>query len=116
MVVEDDKSSQRLMGFFLRDKYELCFTESVAGAREILKRGKINMILLDLSLLGDENGLDLVRFLRATAKWVDLPIIATTAHAFQTDRAECMDAGCNGFIAKPISRDKLVHAIKTLIE
>jgi len=116
LVVEDDNSSQRLMEFFLRAKYKLFFAETVVEAKKIIHENKIDLILLDLSLLGNEDGLDLVRYLREKTKWKNLPVIATTAHAFVSDRDKCMEAGCNGFVTKPLMRDKLISKINELLK
>jgi len=115
LVVEDDPNSQKLAGFTLKKDFELFFAESVAEAKDHLASHDIQMILLDLSLKGDEDGLDLARFLRSEAKWQDVPIIALTAHAFTSDRDRCMDAGCNEFMTKPFRRLELLEAINSLI-
>jgi len=75
----------------------------------------IQLILLDLSLRGDEDGLDLARFLRADDKWDRVPIIALTAHAFAADRDRCMGAGCNDFMTKPFRLAELKETIQRLI-
>ncbi len=115
LVVEDDPNSQKLAGFTLKKDFELFFAESVAEAKEQLSSHDIQMVLLDLSLKGDEDGLDLARFLRSTEQWKTLPIIALTAHAFTSDRDRCMDAGCNEFMTKPFRRLELLEAINKLI-
>ncbi|MFQ6612964.1 MAG: response regulator [Fidelibacterota bacterium] len=112
LVVEDDESTQKLMYFFLRDLYELHFADTVTKSKEIMDENPIDMVLLDLSLAGDEDGLDLARYLRKTEQWADLPIVATTAHAFTSDRTRCMEAGCTDYLAKPINRSLLMETIK----
>ncbi len=107
LVVEDDPNSQRLMYFFLKDLADICFAESVSKAKEELKNKKIALVLLDLSLVGDEDGLALARWARQEEAFKDLPIIATTAHAFVSDRNQCLEAGCTGYIAKPVNRQEL---------
>lgn len=47
-------------------------------AKKQLTQQDVDLILLDLSLEGDEDGLALVRYLRATDRWRDLPVIAIT--------------------------------------
>jgi CheY-like chemotaxis protein len=116
LVVEDDESTQKLMYFFLRDLYELHFADTVAKSKEILAEHPVDMVLLDLSLAGDEDGLDLARYLRKTEQWADLPIIATTAHAFTSDRTRCLEAGCTDYLAKPINRNLLMETIKKRLE
>lgn len=112
LVVEDDESTLRMMYYFLREDYEPKFADRISEAREILKSESVEMILLDLSLKGKGDGLDLVRELRKSKKWKKIPIIATTAHVFTTDKERCMEAGCNDFLPKPISRTQMLNTIE----
>ena len=115
LVVEDDPNSQKLASFTLSKNYTLHFAESVADSKKMLKLHDIQMILLDLSLRGDEDGLDLARFLRAGDKWNKVPIVALTAHAFTSDKDRCMEAGCNDFMTKPFRLADLKETIQRLI-
>ncbi len=115
LVVEDDPNSQKLASFTLSKDYKLHFAESVADAKKKLDAHDIQIILLDLSLRGDEDGLDLARFLRANAKWDKVPIVALTAHAFPADKDRCMNAGCNDFMTKPFRLAVLKETIERLI-
>ena len=116
LLVEDDPDSQKLIEYFLKEKYELCFAISVEEAKQLLKKYKIDLILLDLSLPGKEDGLDLVRWMRKTKTWKKTPAIATTVHAFTSDREKCLAAGCNDYISKPIIRKKLNEKIRKVLE
>lgn len=115
LVVEDDPNSKKLAIFTLRKDFELFFADSVAESKEQLEKNNIELILLDLSLKGDEDGLDLVRYLRSKEKWISIPIIALTAHAFTSDRDRCLEAGCNDYITKPFRRLNLLETINKLI-
>ncbi len=112
LLVEDDASSQKLTEFFLKKKFDIYFAVSVMEAKQQLKKYTIDLILLDLSLIGNEDGLDLVRWMRKTNTWKKTPVIATTAHAFTKDRDNCTAAGCNDYISKPIKREKLLEKMK----
>ncbi|MEE9189990.1 MAG: PAS domain S-box protein, partial [Candidatus Neomarinimicrobiota bacterium] len=79
LVVEDDKDSQQLINFYLRNEYNIWFATSVANAKSLIEEHPIGLILLDLSLEGDEDGLNLVRQLRNEEKWRGMPVIALTA-------------------------------------
>lgn len=115
LVVEDVLESQQLVMYLLKGHYETCFAISVINAKEILRKNPVDLILLDLSLAGDEDGLDLVRFLRTEEKWKDLPVVAVTAHAFNADKINCIEAGCDDYLAKPIKRTDLLDIIKRYI-
>jgi len=88
----------------------------VGGAKEQLKKYPVKLILLDLSLIGNEDGLDLVRWMRKTKTWKETPVIATTAHAFTKDKDNCLVAGCEVYLSKPIKRDILLEKINKYME
>ncbi len=111
LVVEDDPHSQLLYKALLIDKYKLFTCASVLSAKEHLKKHKIDLVLLDLSLKGEEDGLVLARYIRASEKWNKVIIIAVTAHAFVFDKEKCIKAGCNDFYTKPIRGYTLISHI-----
>ena len=64
---------------------------------------------------GAEDGLDLTRSLRAKGRWMQIPIVALTAYATLEDRNSALEAGCDDFVAKPISRNDLIAKIDALL-
>ncbi len=115
LLVEDDLDAQLLGRVHLQTKYNVSVAANVSEAIDILKRVSVNLILLDLSLGGGDDGLDLVRYLRKLKKWKDLPVIALTAHAFSSDQRGSMEAGCNDFLSKPVGWEIVLDRIKTYI-
>lgn len=71
---------------------------------------KPDLILMDIQIAGDLNGLDVVKQLRADGH--TLPIIAVTAYAMVGDKERCLEAGCDDYIAKPIPIPLLVELFK----
>ncbi|MFH1852686.1 MAG: PAS domain S-box protein [Candidatus Neomarinimicrobiota bacterium] len=116
LVVEDDINSRNLLTYFLQSGYQLVFSVAVQPALEIIQSKKVDLILLDLSLDGNDNGLDLLHVLRQSGKYQNLPVIATTAHAFSSDRDNCVAAGCNDYLPKPINQKKLLKKIDALLQ
>ncbi|MEA3287039.1 MAG: PAS domain S-box protein [Candidatus Marinimicrobia bacterium] len=112
LIVEDDENAQRLFGLFLKDHYVVYFASTVAQGRDRLNSTPIDLVVTDLSLIGGEDGLALVRWVRKQERFNKMPVIALTAHAFVSDRGKCMDAGCNDFITKPIFRAQLLEIIQ----
>ena len=55
------------------------------------------------------DGLELVSRIRQTERLRDIPVIAVTAHAMTGDRERTLDAGCDGYISKPIDEDELLE-------
>jgi len=114
LVVEDDLNSQLLMKHYIMDNYDYDFSVSVAEAKKQIKNRHVDIILLDIALQGSEDGLDLARYIRQEGKWPHIKIIATTAHAFSKDRDNCMSAGCDNYISKPIKKTELLEMVGKL--
>jgi PAS domain S-box-containing protein len=117
LLVEDDTDNQELVLAMLAERYGVVVAASVTEARQQLAihSGEIQVILLDLSLRGDEDGLAFARWARSSESWSSVPIIAVTAHAFDTDRERALAAGCDGFIAKPFDRAEVVARLEELL-
>ena len=112
LIVEDDENAQRLFGLFLKNHYTVHFATTVKEGRECLESNSIDLVVTDLSLVGGEDGLALVSWIRTNGKYDAMPVIALTAHAFISDKDRCLDAGCNDFITKPIFRSQLIEIIQ----
>jgi CheY-like chemotaxis protein len=72
----------------------------------------IELILMDV-MMPEMDGIEATRHIRAQGgKWATIPIIAVTAKAMQGDREQCLEAGANDYISKPVDVDKLLSLIK----
>ncbi len=116
LIVEDDKQVQVLYNFLLPPHYELIMVDSVLDASKTLDANQIDCVILDLSLAGEYDGLELARIIRQDQNNSTLPIIAITAHAFDSDRIRVQASGCNEYMSKPIDQDELVEAIENLLK
>ena len=111
LLVENDLHNRKTLEVILKGKYETPYAVSVNEAKKQLREYQVNLIILDLSLEGDEDGLDLVAYMKAKDGLKDIPVIAVTAHAFTTDRDNVFKAGCNAYMSKPINIQKLLGMI-----
>lgn len=108
LVVEDDKFSFKYLETILK-KYEINILHAVNGleAVELCKANpQIALVLMDIQL-PSMSGYDATRLIRKM--YQSLPIIAQTANAFDEDRTKCLEAGCDDYLAKPISMSTLVN-------
>lgn len=79
--------------------------ESAHKGIEIALKQAPDLILMDLSM-PDMDGLTATRFIRTIPELCDIPIVALTANAMDSDRDRSLEAGCDGYIKKPIDVDK----------
>lgn len=111
LYVEDDITSQELVEMILRKFHEIKYVISGEEALELIKTYQFDLILMDISLKGGINGLQLTKILRNNPLYNKIPIIAVTAHAFENDRIASMEAGCNDYISKPVRKNDLLTII-----
>jgi two-component system OmpR family response regulator len=112
LVVDDDAEIRSLLDAYLRKNG---FRVSVAAEGRamwgVLARAKVDLIVLDLMLPG-EDGLALCRRLRAD---VDTPVIMLTARGEETDRIVGLEMGADDYLAKPFSPRELLARIKSVL-
>jgi CheY-like chemotaxis protein len=102
LVVEDNETNQMLVRAVLEmHGYRVSVAGSADEALEELRRNPPSLILMDVQLPG-KDGLSLTRELKADPSSSSIPIVALTAHAMNGDRELALEAGCAGYIAKPI--------------
>ena len=110
LVVEDNKTNQMLIKLLLMD-YGLTFKLANDGveAVEIFQKEKFDLVLMDENM-PNKNGLEAMREIREYEKENTLqftPIVALTANALESDKKRFLEAGMDGFIAKPIDNKLL---------
>jgi PAS domain S-box-containing protein len=112
LLVEDDGATQGYMRLLLGRQYALSIVDSSESALEILQQQLFDLVLMDISIKGELNGLDLTRIIRSQSTYRHLPIIAVTAHSQAVDEAQCLAAGCTDFVSKPAAPKALIQAIE----
>ncbi|MCX8056791.1 MAG: response regulator [Ignavibacteria bacterium] len=116
LYVEDHLESALLVRTLLKGKCEVHFTETYEETMDYLKDNEVDLILLDINLPGKRDGVDLVKDLRNNEKFKNLPIIALTAYALAGDRERLLEAGCDEYISKPMSKKELFDKIQKFIK
>ena len=72
---------------------------------------RIDLVLMDI-MMPEMNGLTAMREIRKNFEWESLPIIALTAKAMRDDQEQCIQAGANDYLAKPLDVEKLLSLIR----
>lgn len=112
LIVDDDAEIRSLLSQYLV-KNGLRVTAVAEGRAmwQALDAGRIDLIVLDLMLPGDD-GLTLCRNLRAKS---DIPVIMLTARGEETDRIVGLEMGADDYLAKPFSARELLARIKAIL-
>ena len=116
LLVEDDNINQLTIKKFLENRYTTIITDSSDEVLGILKKNKVDIILMDISIWGKMNGLELTKVLKATREFSHIPVIAVTAHAFEDDKQNALEAGCDSYLAKPFSKDSLLGMMSDFVD
>jgi PAS domain S-box-containing protein len=116
LVVEDNEVNRRVAQALLeREGYEVLLAENGRIALDMLRAGAVvDLALMDVQM-PEMDGYATTAAIRADPSLAGLPIIATTAHAMKEDRDQCLAAGMNDFISKPIRASELAEAIRRLL-
>lgn len=116
LAVEDEPLNAALLEAILaRAGYHLEVATDLAAAREFLAEETPALILLDRHL-PDGDGLDLVEPIRAMERLRDVRILLVSASVLPRDQAAALEAGCDGFLAKPVRVKPLVDEVRRLLD
>lgn len=112
LIAEDNDSNFILMTYILKRDYEFVRAKNGQEAVDMANQGGFELILMDIKM-------PIMDGLEATAKikeqHPEIPIIALTANAFDSDRQLAIKAGCDDFLAKPVNSAKCLETIAKFI-
>ncbi len=94
--------------------YESIIAKDGKEAVEMAASCLPDLIIMDISL-PKMDGIEATSLIRKNPKTQSIPILAATAKALPGDKAKCLQAGCNDYIAKPFTHHELGAAIKKLL-
>lgn len=108
LIVEDQADVQRLLGVALRaEDRSIQHCLDADQAWRLLQQECPDVILLDIMMPGDMDGLDLLRKLREDSRYAGVRVIVISARTQQSDRLAAIRAGADAFIAKPFRLEEL---------
>ncbi len=116
LVAEDTNANFAIVEIFLQKAGHQVIRavngrDAVAGAKEV------DLILMDVEM-PDMDGLEATRLIRRAESEegrAAVPILALTAHALQGYRERCLEAGCTGYLTKPVRRDRLIETVRAAL-
>ena len=116
LLVEDNPVNRRLAQFLLTSHGYIVY-EATTGeeALELARIHRPDLILMDLQLPGLD-GFQATRLLKEDAITKETPVIALTAYAMKGDQERALEAGCDGYITKPIDTKTFPKAVASFLQ
>ena len=112
LIAEDNDSNFVLMTYILKKFYQFDRARNGQEAVEMVDKDQYDIVLMDIKM-PVMTGLEATKLIKA--KYPDLPVVALTANAFDSDRQAAVEAGCDDFLAKPVSSEACLSTIKRFV-
>jgi len=114
LVAEDNPSNQKLIEILLkRMGLQISLVEDGQRAVDATASQSFDLIFMDMQM-PVMNGYEATEALRQEG--LTTPIVALTANAMKKDKQKCLDAGCDGYLAKPVDREKLSEILSKYLD
>jgi two-component system cell cycle response regulator DivK len=111
LYIEDNPQNMRLVSKMLRiGGYDMLEATNGLTGVAMAAREMPDLILMDINL-PDIDGLEATARLKASPQLAHIPVIALTANAMHGDRERFMACGCDGYLAKPVTKNELLNAV-----
>lgn len=115
LYIEDNDQNFYLISFMLKKRgHEVQWAKDGQAGIDAAERDRPDLILLDIQL-PIMNGYEVARALRRNPELRDIPIVALTSYAMPGDRAKALEAGCDGYIEKPIDPSTFAEQIENFL-
>ena len=115
LVVEDNELNLKLFhDLLLIQKHNVIISKDGIGITELVLKEKPDLILMDIQI-NKVSGIDLIRELKANIKTRHIPIIAITALAMESDKADIYESGCDMYLTKPVSINTFFKSVDHFI-
>ncbi|MBN1199583.1 MAG: PAS domain S-box protein [Bacteroidales bacterium] len=112
LVVEDNPDNVELLTAYLQEKYQISVALDGKNALALADQIQFDLILMDINLGPDMNGLDVTRIIRKKPGYDHIPVIAVTGYTNASDKNEIFQAGCSHYLGKPFTKEQLLEKIK----
>lgn len=116
LIVDDNPVNMKMADYLLtQEGYQV--RQAINGTQLYLALATCNpdLILMDVQL-PDIDGLTLTRQLKAHPNWYKIPVVALTSYAMAGDEKRVMEAGCDGYLTKPIEIKKFLGQVQAFMK
>ena len=117
LIVEDNKVNQKVaLGMMRKLGYTGVAADNGEHALELLRTDDFDVVFMDLQMpkMGGLEATVRIRAGEAKHSNREVPIVAMTGNASQQDRQDCLDAGMNGYLTKPVGSERILEAVNNV--
>ena len=114
LLVENDKVSAVLVKTYISKIYNVDAVSKGEEALEMARENIYDAVLMDINLGEGMTGIDTTRELKNIEGYRNVPIIAVTAFAMETDKDEFLKYGCSHYIAKPFDKSEILNLLNSI--
>ena len=115
LYVEDNIDNRTLVRrILLSEDYNLIEAVNAMEALKVLETTKPDLILMDINM-PDMDGYTLTARIKTTPGFERVPILALTANVMRGDKEKTLEAGCDGYIQKPLDIDQLIREVERFL-
>lgn len=116
VLIEDNEQNRYLVTYLLQTRgWEVLHAYDGPGGLALAASSDPALILLDVQLPGMD-GYAVARALRADPTLDAVPVVAVTSYAMAGDRERCLEAGCNGYLEKPIDPQTFAEQVEAFVK
>jgi two-component system, cell cycle response regulator DivK len=115
LYVEDNVDNRTLVRrILLSEDYDLIEAVNAMEALRVLEKTKPDLILMDINM-PDMDGYTLTSKIKTIPGFERVPILALTANVMRGDKEKTLEAGCDGYIQKPLDIDQLIREVERFL-
>jgi CheY-like chemotaxis protein len=116
LLVEDNEANRDMLSRrLMRHNFDVvCAVDGPSGVAAALREAP-DLILMDVAL-GEMDGWEATRLIKQSPETADIPVIALTAHALESERAKSVTVGCADFDTKPVDMRRLLQKMNACLE
>ncbi len=115
LVIDNDETTLILISAFLTHNYSVDTAKSGKEAINLANLNNYDLILMDINLGKNDDGLTVTKAIRDIQGFKDVPVIAVTAYAMKGDREKFIMGGCTDYISKPFVQADLLNMIERVL-
>jgi CheY-like chemotaxis protein len=116
LIIEDNPMNMELTTDLLKvSGFSVTQAETAEQGIKMAQNQKPDLIIMDIGL-PVMDGLSAIEILKKDEKTKDIPILALTSYAMKGDREKILEAGCEGYLAKPIDTRKFADEVKAILK